>query len=104
MPAIKVSVSAGRLTRLGTTYQVPLTVAASNATSGAHVARANVSLQIFAGTSCSGTPTKTSTGTTGTNGQVSFTFSSKTVGSWCGLATVTASGYSQGSGQTTFST
>ncbi len=104
VPSIKVSVSAGRLSRIGTTYQVPLTVAAANATSGAHIARANVSLQIFAGTTCSGTPTKTSTGTTANNGQVSFTFSSKTVGSWCGLATVTASGYNQGSGQTTFST
>jgi hypothetical protein len=35
---------------------------------------------------------------------VTFNFTTRTATTWCALATVTATGYSQGSGQTSFST
>ncbi len=42
--------------------------------------------------------------TTASNGQVSVTFESLTPATWCLEATMTASGYAQGSGEATFST
>jgi hypothetical protein len=35
---------------------------------------------------------------------VTFNFTTRTATTWCASATVTATGYSQGSGQTSFST
>jgi hypothetical protein len=81
-----------------------LTVTADDATTGAPISGASVVLSVYAGPSCSGTPAASGTGTTGSNGQVGFTFTTRTAGTWCALATVTASGYTDGSGETTFST
>jgi subtilase family serine protease len=101
---MSVSVSAGSATRSGRGYKVPLTVTADDATTGAPISGASVVLSVYAGPSCSGTPAASGTGTTGSNGQVGFTFTTRTAGTWCALATVTASGYTDGSGETTFST
>jgi hypothetical protein len=35
---------------------------------------------------------------------VTFNFTTRTAATWCALATVSATGYSQGTGQTSFST
>jgi hypothetical protein len=101
---MQVTVTAGSATRAGRGYKVPLTVTADDATTGAAISGAEVLLQVYAGSSCSGTPAASGTGTTGSNGQVGFTFTTRTAGTWCALATVTASGYTDGSGETTFST
>lgn len=101
---MKVAVSAGKLAKKEPNYQVPLAVTASDANSGGAISGANVVLQVFAGSMCSGSVAASGTGTTGTNGQVGFTFSTRQLGSWCALATVSDTGYSTGSGQTTFST
>lgn len=102
--SMTVTVSAGKLAKKGPNYKMPLTVTASDASSGAPISEASVVLQVFAGSTCSGTVAASGTGTTGTNGQVGFTFSTGQVGSWCATATVSDTGYSPGSGQTTFST
>jgi subtilase family serine protease len=99
-----VSVSAGTLSTRGHSYKVPLTVTAAAASSGSPISGAAVSLSIFSGSTCSGTVAASGTGTTGSNGQTSFTFSTKQAGTWCASAAVTASGYSTGSGETTFNT
>ena len=99
-----VSVSAGALSTRGHSYKVPLTVTADDASSGNPISGAAVSLSIFSGSTCSGTAAASGTGTTGSNGQTSFTFSTKQAGTWCASAAVTASGYSTGSGETTFNT
>ena len=102
--AMTVSVSAGTLSTRGHNYKVPLTVTADNASSTSPISGAAVSLSIFSGSTCSGTVAASGTGTTGSNGQASFTFTTKQAGTWCASATVTASGYSPGSGETTFNT
>jgi hypothetical protein len=99
-----VTVSGGKLAKKGPNYQVPLTVAAADASSGAAISGASVALQVFAGSTCTGTVAASGTGTTGTNGQVGFTFSSRQQSTWCALATVSDTGYSPGSGETVFST
>lgn len=104
LSAMSVTVTAGSVSKKGPNYHVPLMVAASNGSTTAPLDGASVTLQIFAGTACSGTAASTGSGTTATNGQVSFTFSTHQAGSWCALANVTASGYSPGSGTTTFQT
>lgn len=99
-----VTVSGGKLAKKGPNYQAPLTVAAADASSGAAISGASVALQVFAGSTCTGTVAASGTGTTGTNGQVGFTFSSRQQSTWCALATVSDTGYSPGSGETVFST
>jgi hypothetical protein len=102
---LSVTVTAGSLSESrGRSYAIPLTVAADNATSKAGVSGASVALQIFSNATCSGTATASGTGTTASSGQVTFNFTTRTATTWCALATVTATGYSQGSGQTSFST
>ena len=105
LSTMTVTVTPGKLSKKGPHYHVPLTVAATSSTSSTSpVAGAAVVLQVFSGTACSGTPVTTGTGTTGTNGEVTFTFTARQVGTWCALATVSASGYEPGSGITTFTT
>ncbi len=102
--SMTVTVSAGQLTKKGPSYQVPLTVGATDATSGSAVSGASVALQVFAGSTCSGTAAASGTGTTGTSGQVSFTFSSRQAATWCALATVSDTGYTTGTGSSVFNT
>jgi subtilase family serine protease len=103
-PTMTVAVTAGTTSRSGRDYVVPITVAASNSSSGTGIGGASALLDVYEGASCSGSVAASGTFTTGTNGQVSVTFESLTAATWCLEATVTASGYSQASGETTFST
>jgi len=97
-----VSVTAGNASKKGPKYQVPITVAAK--ASGMAVSGARVAMSVYKGNSCTGTVAGSGSGTTGSNGQVTFNFSSGTVTTWCVLAHVTDSGYSPASGSTIFAT
>jgi hypothetical protein len=102
---LNVTVTAGSISESrGRSYAVPLTVAADNATSKAGVSGASVTLEIFSNATCSGTASASGTGTTASSGQVTFNFTTRTATTWCASAMVTATGYSQGNGQTSFST
>jgi subtilase family serine protease len=103
LSTMNVAVSAGAATRKGPNYHVPLTVTATGASS-TPVSGASVILSLYASSTCSGATVATGTATTGTNGTAAFTFSTRQTGTWCALASVSATGYSTGSGQTTFST
>ncbi len=76
----------------------------ADAASGAAISGAGVGLQVFSGSSCSGTVAASGTGTTNSNGQVNFTFTTKNQGTYCALATVSASDYENGTGETSFTT
>lgn len=104
LSTMDVTVTAGNTSKKGPNYHVPLTVDATNGSTSAAVSGASVSLQVYPGTTCSGTAAASSSGTTGSNGQFTVTFSTRQAGSWCAVATVTDSGYSTGSGQTPFNT
>lgn len=104
LSTMSVTVTSGAAKKKGPNYHVPLTVTADDASSGAALSGASVSLQVFAGLSCSGTPASSGSATTGSTGQASFTFTTRTAGSWCALATVSEPGYAGGSGSTTFNT
>ncbi len=101
--SMTVTVTAGTVSQKGPNYRVPLTVTAEDG-SNTGIAGASVQLEVFQGTTCSSSPAATGSATTDGSGQASVTFRTKTAGSWCALATVTASGYSTGIGQTTFNT
>jgi len=98
-PAVKVSITAGATTRAGPRYQVPLTVKATGTTSG--ISGATVQLSVYSAT-CSGALVTTASGKTGTAGTVVFNFTTGSAGSFCAKATVTAAGYSQGTGTAGF--
>jgi hypothetical protein len=100
VPAIQASISVGTSTTKFRTYHTPLTVTAS-ANSKA-LSGASVTLDIY-GASCSGSLVTSGTGKTNTNGTVTFTFSSRSKGSYCAKATVTDSGYTSATTTTTFS-
>jgi subtilase family serine protease len=104
LSAMTVNVSAGTVSKKGPNYRVPLTVGVADGSSVNPLSGASVILNVYSGSTCSGAVVASGTGTTGTNGQVGFTFSSRQAGAWCALATVSSTGYSSGSGQTTFST
>jgi subtilase family serine protease len=104
LSAMTVTITAGSLTRQGSNYHVPLTVAARNASSGLPLSGAAVTVQFYAGSTCSGSVAARGTGTTASNGQVVFTFTTRQARLWCALSTVSSSGYQNGSAQTTFST
>ena len=97
-----VAVTAGTAIPKGPNYHVPITVTAKSSTVG--IAGASVNLQIFANTTCTGKAVTSGSGTTGTKGQATFTFSTRTAGTWCAKATVSATGYSTGTGSKTFKT
>ncbi len=103
-PTMTVTVTAGNVLRSGRDYVVPVTVAAVNAGSNAGISGASADLDVYQGASCSGAVAASGTFTTASNGRVSVTFESLTPATWCLEATVTASGYAQGSGEATFST
>ena len=103
--AMNVTLTSGQLTRNGPNFHVPLTVTASDAGTSAALGGASVTLQVWSGTCGSGPPAATGSGTTNSSGVYSTTFSTRTVASWCAQATVSASGYTNGtSNQQPFST
>jgi hypothetical protein len=102
--AMTVTVTTGQLTRTFFTYRMPVTVTAVAAATGTPIAGANVSISVYAGSRCSGTPTSSTTSVTGSNGQAGFAFTTFFATTWCTKATVTATGFSTGTGQTTFVT
>jgi len=103
LASMTVSVTNQPTIHKGPNYRTPITVAAADATTSAPLSGANVALDVYSGT-CStiGALVGSSSGTTGSNGQVSFTFTIKNQGTYCALATVTDSGYSTGTGQDSF--
>ena len=103
-PAIAVTVSAGAASRSGGEYVVPVSVVAVNSVSRAGISGASSLLDVYEGSSCSGTVAASGTFTTNSGGEVSVNFESRTAATWCLEATVTASGYTPGSGQKTFTT
>ena len=80
---------------------------ATDSTTKAPLSGANVALDIYSGScpstgSPTGAPVSSGSGTIATNGQVSFTFTTKSLGTYCAEATVTDSGYSTGTGEDSF--
>ena len=103
LKSMSVTVSAGAPVKKGPNYHVLLTVSAKTSAT-TPIAGAAVAMDVFAGSTCSETPVATGTGTTNTNGTAAFTFTTRTAGTWCAQATVTATGYNPASAQATFST
>jgi hypothetical protein len=102
--AMTVTVTTGTTIRKGHNYRTPVTVtAAADTNTPTALSGANVALDVYSGSSCSGTVVSSGSGTTGSNGQVTFTFTTKSQGTYCALATVTYSGYSTGTSQHSFS-
>jgi hypothetical protein len=99
-----VTVTPGSLSKKGPNYKVPITVDATDA-NNTPLSGAGVSLDIYSGgCPASGTAAASGTATTASNGQATFSFSTRTATSWCAVATVTASGYTTGTGDAAFST
>ena len=92
-PVVKVSITAGASTKLGSRYQVPLTVKATGTTNP--IAGATVQVSVYNST-CTGTAIASGSGKTGPSGTLVFNFTTPTSGSYCAKATVTAAGYSAG--------
>jgi subtilase family serine protease len=93
--AMAVNLTAGTVSQKGPNYRVPLTATATDSASHAPLSGATVTLAVY-GSTCSGSVVASGTGTTDANGTAGFTFSTRTTGSWCALATATATGYSAG--------
>ncbi|MCL5053807.1 MAG: hypothetical protein M1447_08360 [Gammaproteobacteria bacterium] len=102
LASMTVSVTNGSTVRKGPNYRTPVTVAAADATTLAPLSGANVALDVFSGSCSTGTLVSSGSGTTGSNGQVTFTFTTKSQGTYCAVATATYSGYSTGTSQDTF--
>jgi hypothetical protein len=102
--AMTVTVTAGRLSRKSFQYSVPLSVMAVASNTGAPIGGASVAISVYPGSTCTGTPIASGTGITKSNGQSNFVFTTYLAITWCAKATVTATGFSAGSGQTTFAT
>jgi hypothetical protein len=102
LASMTVSVTNGSTIRKGPNYRTPITVAAADATTSAPLSGANVALDVYSGSCSTGTLVSSGSGTTGSNGQVAFTFTTKSQGAYCALAPVTDSGYSAGTGQDSF--
>lgn len=83
-------------------YWVGIEVTATGSSSGAAVPGATVNLKIGAGACPGGAAVFDQTATTRSDGRVRFTFKTRTSGSYCAAATVTAGGYNPGSGSRTF--
>ena len=101
--SMNVAVTAGAATKKGPNYGVPLTVTARDS-SGAAISGASVTLGIYPGSTCFGTPVTSGSSTTSSSGQTGFNFSTRQTGAWCAKATVTASGYTSANGSAQFST
>jgi hypothetical protein len=59
---------------------------------------------VYSGSCSSGTIAATGSGTTTSTGQATFNFTTRQTGSWCALASVSATGYNPKTAQTPFST
>ncbi len=101
--SMNVAVTAGAATKKGPNYGVPLTVTARDS-SGAAISGASVTLGIYPGSTCFGTPVTSGSSTTSSSGQTGFNFSTRQTGAWCAKATVTASGHTSANGSAQFST
>ncbi|HET8991275.1 MAG TPA: hypothetical protein VFN59_09280 [Acidimicrobiales bacterium] len=101
LSTMTVKVTTGTLVHKGS-YRMPLTVAVTGP-SGPIVGAA-VTLDVYLGSGCSGPVVASTTGTTGSSGTASFTFTTKQTGNWDACASVTAPGYYPGSGSVQFST
>lgn len=99
--SMTVNVTTGKITKKGPSYHVPITVTADSST-GSPVAGATVALDVYPGSVCSGTAVSSGSATTASNGTANFTFTTKSGGAYCALATATDTGYSTASGSTTF--
>ncbi len=102
LAGMTVTVTNGSTVRKGPNYRTPITVAAADATTSAPLSGASVAFDVFSGSCSTGTLVSSGSGTTGSNGQVTFTFTTKSQGTCCALATITGSGYSTGNGQDSF--
>ena len=100
---LEVKVTAGPAIKRGRRYHVSLTVGVTTS-AGSAVDGATVQLDVLAGSTCSGTPVSSATGTTGTTGDVVFTYTAGQAATWCASAKATKTGYLAGTGTTTFST
>lgn len=99
LATMAVSVSAGSTVTGGLGYETPLTVTVTGRSGP--LSRATVTLDVYAGT-CSGSLVASGGGTTGSQGRAAFEFSTRTTGTYCARATVTATGYTSGTGSTSF--
>lgn len=97
---MSVTLTAGNTVKKGPWYQTPLTVTATD--SAGAVSGASVALNVYSG-ACGGSPVSSGSGTTGTDGTVTFTFKAKTPGTYCAVAAVTKDGYDAASAETSFS-
>jgi subtilase family serine protease len=104
--SMTVGVTAGPESSKGPSHKVPLTVSVTSSSSP--VSGASVALSVYSGGvlngKCVGTLAATGTGTTGSTGSLTFTFSTKKTGQWCASATASAAGYASASGITVFNT
>jgi subtilase family serine protease len=100
-PALHVSVTAGAELHSGSYYRVPINAKVTS-NSGTAVSGATVTLDVYSG-SCSGRLVGAGRATTNSTGTASFTFTTATTGSYCAKATATKTGYTTGTGTTTFS-
>ncbi len=95
---MSLSVTNASTTRKGPNYLTPLTATATT-TGAVPVSGASATVSVYSGACSTGTLVSTSSGTTASNGQFSFTFSSKKQGSYCALATASKGGYTSATGQ-----
>jgi subtilase family serine protease len=104
--SMNVSVAAAYQGKKGPNYKEAITVAASDSSTSAALSGASVALDVYSGYCTSGTPTgglvASGNGTTGTNGQVVFNFSTRAQANYCAVANVTDPGYNPGTGSVNF--
>jgi subtilase family serine protease len=89
--SMTVTVTEGTVSQKGPNYKVPLAVSVMDSSTKTGISGASVSLAVHS-SSCSGPTVASGTGTT-SGGSVTFTFSTKSTGTWCAIATATAPGY-----------
>lgn len=94
--SMTVAVTSGSVSRTRRGYSVPLTVTAQS--SGSGVGSASVVMNVYANSSCTGTAVASGNGITNSNGQVGFTFTTKSAITYCAAATVSKSGYTTTTG------
>ncbi len=101
-PPLTVTVTKVSSAKQGKTYSIGLRVRVTNS-AGSGVSAASVRLQVGSGACPSGTALSTLNGTTDAGGNVTLTFKTKNTGTYCGSATASKAGFSQGAGSTSFS-
>ena len=91
--SVSVTVTPGPTSQKGHNYQTPITVDSS-------ASNFSVTLSIYSGSSCSGSPVASGNSST-TGSSVTFNFNTKSTGTYCARADVTA-GSSNGTDSATF--